>query len=362
MKYFVTGAGGFLAGRLIRKLLSEGHEVWGLARSRNQQIEELSNLGLKSVRSDIREGNSLHQVFALASRTGGLHGVFHTAAKVGAWGTWKDFYATNVDGTRYMIDCCRDFAVPRLVFTSSPSVVLGGQDVCGGDESLPYASDSTSRYSQSKAMAEKMVLAAHGKDGLSTVALRPHLILGPGDRHLVPRLVEMQKKGRLAVVGDGKNRVDVIHVDNAVEAHLMAMRSLGPNSRHGGKAYFLGQERPVVLWDFINAILEAKGLPSVKRRVPATLAYTVGTLMEAWATITGKETDDVPMTRFAALQMSRSHYFNHQAFHRDVGNYLKFTLEDLLSSYHSQRPGNDWVPATSPDQPRADKNQPPPGL
>src|SRR5581483_2463045 len=177
--------------------------------------------------------------------------------------------------------------VRRLVFTSSPSVVGGGHAIEGGDESLPYPRHYLAHYPRTKAEAERLVLAANGPD-LATVALRPHLIWGPGDNHLIPRLLARAKAGRLRQVGDGTNRVDVTYIDNAAAAHVLAADRLGPGSPAPGKAYFITNGEPVALWPFVNRVVALAGLPPVTKRIPAGVAYAAGAVLEAAYRLLGR--------------------------------------------------------------------------
>jgi nucleoside-diphosphate-sugar epimerase len=204
-----------------------------------------------------------------------------------------------------------------MVFTSSPSVVAAGHDIAGGDESLPYPKRYLADYPRTKAESERRVLAANGDD-LATVSLRPHIIWGPGDNHLIPRLIERARAGKLRIIGDGKNKTDVTYIDNAAAAHLLAADRLSSGSPVAGRAYFISQGEPVAMWPFINRILEIAGLPPVTRRVPLALAYAAGTTLEAAYALL-RRTDEPRMTRFLAVQLGTSHWFDISAARRDLG-------------------------------------------
>jgi nucleoside-diphosphate-sugar epimerase len=167
-------------------------------------------------------------------------------------------------------------------------------------------------------MAEQLVLEANGREGLLTCALRPHLIWGPRDQHLIPRLLERARRGQLRQVGDGNNLIDAVYVDNAAAAHLQAAEALMPGSAIGGKAYFITNGEPVNCWGWINEILQQAGLPAVRRRVPLAAAYAIGAAMEGVWTVLGR-TDEPRMTRFLAAQLGTSHYFDIGAARRDFG-------------------------------------------
>ena len=314
MKAVVTGGGGFLGQALVQALLAEGAEVSSVSRGR---YPELERRGVRTVRGDLSEPGEWSEAFR------GADVAFHAAAKAGVWGAREEYFRTNVDGTRNVLAACREQSVPQLVHTSSPSVCFDGADhrCAGGD--LPYATRWLAAYPESKAAAERLVLGANGQPlagggTLTTCVLRPHLIFGPGDPHLVPRLLERAANGQLAVVGRGDNEVSMTFVDNAAHAHLCAARDLAPESPHAGRAYFIANEQPVRLWDWINALLERLGHGPVRRRVPARLASCVGGLMElAWRVL--RLPGEPRMTRFVAAQLSTSHSYDMTPAREDFG-------------------------------------------
>ena len=205
----------------------------------------------------------------------------------------------------------------RLVYTSTPSVVYNGRDLAGADESLPLTTDCPSAYPLTKAIAEREVLEADAA-GLRTVALRPHLIWGVGDPHLVPRVLARARAGRLRIVGDGRNRVDMVHVENAVDAHLLAETNLAGAGAAAGRAYFITNDEPVVLWDWIDDLLRALGEPPVTKRLPLGAASAVGAACElAWRALRLK--GEPPMTRFVAAELAKDHWFDISAARRDLG-------------------------------------------
>ena len=304
----VTGGGGFLGRYIVRRLVDAGHRVRTFSRRR---YEFLESLDVEPVQGDLRDAD------AVARAVEGVDTVFHTAAVPGIWGTWETYYQTNTVGTRHVLQAARRAGVSRIVYTSSPSVTFDGRDQRGVDESAPYPKRWLCHYPHSKALAEQEVLEADTPGGLRTCALRPHLIWGPEDPHLVPRLIERARSGKLRIVGDGKTRVDMVYVENAAVAHLLAAEAL-IDGRAGGKAYFISQGEPVQCWDWINDILHLADLPPVRRRVPLAVAYAAGALLESIYRIT-RRTAEPPMTRFLALQLGRDHYFSIDAARRDLG-------------------------------------------
>lgn len=298
MRALVTGGGGFLGLALCRRLLAEGHQVTAASR---HEHPELAEAGVRFARMELADPASVRAAVA------GHDTVFHAAARAGVWGDRADYVATNVRGTENVVRACRESGVRRLVFTSSPSVVFDGRDHEGVGE-LPYAARYEAAYPETKAEAERTVLAANGED-LATVALRPHLVWGPRDPHLLPRVFAQAARGRLRVVGDGRNRVSVTYVDNAVAAHVQAAAVLAPGSPAAGRAFFVNDAEPVALWPWLNGLLTRLGLPPVRRRVPLGLARAAGAVAEAAWSVLGLR-GEPPLTRFVATQLARSHWYD----------------------------------------------------
>ncbi|HET6426022.1 MAG TPA: NAD-dependent epimerase/dehydratase family protein [Planctomycetaceae bacterium] len=308
MTVLVTGGGGFLGQALCHALVARGVKVRSLARG---DYPALKTLGVETARGDIADADSVNRAMA------GCDAVFHVAAKAGVWGSFAEYYQANVVGTQNVLDACRRHGVSRLIHTSSPSVVYAGRDEAGIDESTPYPQTYLTHYPRTKAEAERLVLAANGPT-LSTVALRPHLIWGPGDNHLVPRLIARAKAGKLRRVGDGRNRVDTTYIDNAVAAHLAAFDRLSPLAACAGKAYFIANNEPRPLWQLIDQMLACADLPPVKRSISASAAYAAGALLEGVYSIL-RWRDEPPMTRFVARQLSTDNWYDLTAAQRDLG-------------------------------------------
>lgn len=309
MKAFVTGGGGFLGSAVVRALLARGDDVVSYSR---RAYPELEALGARCVRGDLSDAAALQLAMA------GADTVFHVAAKAGVWGPCAEYFAANVEGTRHVIGACRSNRIPRLVFTSSPSVCFDGRDHVMAENDLPYARRFLAHYPRSKAAAEQLVLAADGVDGLATCALRPHLVFGPGDPHLLPRLLARARAGKLAIIGTGRNEVSLTYVDNAAQAHVYAADRLHAGAPHAGRAYFISQATPVRLWEWIAALCSELGLEPPARRIPLAAAWTLGASMEAaWRTF--DLAGEPPMTRFVAQQLARSHSYDMRPAERDFG-------------------------------------------
>lgn len=308
MKVLVTGGGGFLGQAICARLRARGDAVVSVARNRYPALDAL---GVEQHAVDIAV---LDPLLAAAR---GCEAAIHVAAKAGAWGSWESYYDANVRGTDHVIAACRMLGIPRLVHTSTPSVVHAGGDLEGVDESLPYPGHFRAHYPATKAIAEQRVLAANGAE-LATVALRPHLIWGPGDNHLLPRIVARARAGRLRFVGKERKKIDVVYIDNAAQAHLDALDRLAPGAACAGRAYFISNGEPVFADDMINGMLAACGLPAETRRIPYGVAFAIGAVLEAVYGVLRIEAEP-PMTRFVAEQLATAHWYDIRAARRDLG-------------------------------------------
>lgn len=322
MKILVTGGGGFLGQALCHGLRARGHAVLSFQRSHSA---ELDALGVTQRRGDLADADSV------MSACEGVDAVFHNAAKAGAWGSYQSYFDANVRGTRHVLDACRAHRIPRLVHTSSPSVVHRGRNpVEGGNEgNTPYADDFLAHYPATKRLAEEEVLAANGPD-LATVALRPRLIWGPGDNHLLPRLAARARAGRLRFVGGGNNRVDTTYIDNAAQAHFDAFDHLWPGSPCAGKAYFISNGEPRPMRQIVNGLLAAADAPQVQGSIPLGLAYAIGGLLEGvWRIF--RMQGEPPMTRFLAEQLATPHWYDISAAKRDFGYRPQVSMDEGLA-------------------------------
>ncbi len=363
---FITGASGFIGGKLAERLLAAGRKVRVLAR---RPLPELEKRGAHIVSGD------LHDTAALSRGMEGSGTVFHVAGRVGVWGPDEDFFHVNVEGTRHVIAACRAARVPRLVYTSSPSVVFNGGDLAGVDESAALCTQAPCAYPTSKAAAERLVATANDAS-LATVALRPHLVWGPGDRNIIPRVLKLARAGRLKIIGPGRNLVDCTHITNVVDAHLLAEHALAhaglapdarpicnligysspgstrdtdgkrnllgytsPDARDPrGRAYFITNGEPVVLWDWINELLRGLGEPPATKHVSLATAYRAAGVLEfLWRVLPLK--GEPPTTRFVVKELATDHWFKIDAARRDLDYHPRVTMAagtaELIAHYRA---------------------------
>jgi nucleoside-diphosphate-sugar epimerase len=308
MMALVTGGGGFLGGAIVRRLVDRGDRVRSFSR---HCYPELAVLGVEQCQGDLADREAVTRAVA------GCDVVFHVAAKAGLWGRWAEFHAANVRGTENVIAACRQHQVRRLTYTSSPCVVFAGRDQEGINESAPYPAHYEAHYPHTKALAERAVLAANGPE-LATVSLRPHLVWGPGDNHLLPRLVARARAGKLRRIGRANKLIDSTYVDNAAAAHVLAADRLAPGSPVAGQRYFISNGEPLPLWDLVNRMLAAAGLGPVTRSIPISMAHAAAWLLEKTWTVLRRR-GEPPMTRFLAHELTTAHWFDLSAARKDLG-------------------------------------------
>ncbi|MDR1533931.1 MAG: NAD-dependent epimerase/dehydratase family protein [Planctomycetota bacterium] len=315
----VTGGGGFLGSYITRRLLARGEAVRILNRRDHPALAALG--------ADCRRGG-LADPGAVREAADGCRAVIHTAALAGIGQDRRPFHETNCLGTKNLLDAALALGIRKLVHTSSPAVVNAGLDIEGGDESLPYPDRYLSPYAETKAEAEKMVLSLNSP-ALATIALRPHLMFGPGDNQLVPGILARARAGKLRRVGGGGNRISVCYVEDAAEAHLLALDRLEPGSPVAGRAYFINYPEPVNCWDFINRLVTGSGLPEIRKSVPLPLACAAGWLAEVLHAALGRR-EDPPMTRFLARQLALSHWFRPDRARDELGWKPAVPLEEAI--------------------------------
>lgn len=315
----VTGGGGFVGSYIVKQLLARGVECLVVGRN---PYPELQSLGATCLIGDICDASFLSRSFQ------NVDTVFHVAALAGIWGKWEDYYRINVQGTENVIAACKSNHVCNLIYTSTPSVVFNGDDIVNGDEQLPYAKHFLCHYAKSKVLAEKLVLESSvGNFPFQTCAIRPHLVWGPGDPHLIPRLLERGRQKQLKKVGDCTNLVDISYVENVAEAHLLAAINLETTKTAAGQAYFISQGEPVNLWHWIDELFRDLGVPQISSRVPFRVAYAAGAVLEGLHHVFASHKEP-RMTRFLAEQLAKSHCFSIAKATKDLGYTARITTKE----------------------------------
>ncbi len=317
MKVLVTGGGGFLGNEICRQLLARGDQVIAYQRSGNPALQAM---GVEVIRGSLSETDLLNKAME------NVDAVIHTAAKAGVWGPWEDYFEANVTGTENVLEACRRNNILHLVFTSSPSVIHDGADIEGADESLPYPDSFHSPYPATKAQAEKLVMAANCAE-LQTVSLRPHFIWGPGDNHLLPRLLARAKTGKLKLPGPDK-LIDTVFVNNAANAHLLALDRLQTDPQTvGGKTYFISNDEPMTQGEVIGRMLKAAGVEVEIQPIPPFVAMSVGVACEnIWKLL--KLKSEPPLTRWSANHLSTAHWYDISAAKRELGYTVEISMDE----------------------------------
>lgn len=317
MRVLVTGAGSMLMRRTVDALVARGDEVTCLQR-RPLELPE----GVRVVAGDVRDPEAV----ADAVRDGDV--VVHGAARVGVTGTWDEFRSVNVDGTAVVLEAARRAGVRRVVHVSTPSVAHVGHSLVG-EGAGPARTGRRGRafYAESKALAEQVALAADG-DHLGVVAVRPHLVWGPGDTQLVGRIVAAAQRGRLPLIAGGRALVDTTYVDNAAEALVAAVDAVQPGSPVAGRAYLVANGEPRPLRDLLLGICAAMGVQPRVVPVPAGVARVAGSVVErVWPRFTDVEP---PLTRFVAEQMATAHWFDLGDTYRDLAWRPRVSIDEGL--------------------------------
>ena len=333
MRVLVTGGTSLLARRTAEALLARGDEVRLLQR-------HPSALACEQVLADVRDAD------AVMRAVDGCDAVLHAAAKVGVVGEWEGYRSVNVDGTANVVGAARTHGVSRLVHVSTPSVAHSGHPLVGAEAEPAVTGRRGAWYAESKAMAERIAIGT-SSDALPVVAIRPHLVWGPGDSQLVGRIVERARAGRLALVGDGAALIDTTYIDGAASALVCALDAAVPGAACVGRTYVIANGEPRLIRDLVLGICRAAGLDIEPRRVPLRVALIAGALVErAWALRRtdpdGGTTSEPPLTRFLAEQLGTAHWFDPRPARTDLGWSPPVTIDDGL------RHLADWFAAGSP--------------
>lgn len=320
MRVLVTGGSSLIGAGVAAALVARGDDVTVQQRSRSAALAQLD---VRQELGDIRDPD------VVQTAADGCDAIVHLAAKVGVVGEWEEYRSINVDGTRNVIAAAQRRGIGRVVHVSSPSVAHGGEPIIGGGADEPVLGRRRAWYPESKAMAEIDALRA-ASDELGVVAIRPHLVWGPGDTQLVGRIVERAAAGRLALVGGGRALVDTTYIDNAVDALVAALDSVVPGAPCSGKAYVVSNGEPRTIRELVEGICRAAGVPFEPRSVSLRVGRSVGAAVERiWPLL--RRDDEPPLTQFLAEQLGTAHWFDPRPARDDLGWTPSVSIDDGLA-------------------------------
>lgn len=307
MKVLVTGAGSLLLGGVAAALHARGDEVVCLQR---RMATFAGSHDVQQVLGDARDQDAVRRAAT------GCEAIVHGAARVGVVGSWAEFEGVNVKGTANVLYNARACGVSRVVYVSTPSVAHSGRSIVGAGAEPAVIGRKGAYYAESKAIAEQAALAAN-TDELAVVAVRPHLVWGPGDTQLVGRIVERAAAGRLAMVGDGSALIDSTYIDNAISAHVAALDAVRPGAPCAGRAYVIANGEPRTVQELLEGICVAADVPFEPRHLPTKVALGLGSVVERiWPRF---RDDEPPITRFLAEQLGTAHWFDPRPARDDLG-------------------------------------------
>lgn len=319
---FVTGGSGFIGGRLVTRLVADGHAVRALARS-ERSADAVAALGAEPVRGDLDDPASIREGAA------GCETAFHLAAHLGDWGPLDEFVKGNVVGTRNALRGCAEAGVRRFVHCGTEAALMAGQPLIDVDETAPLRPDSKAPYSATKAQAEIAVRDAN-RNGFETVILRPRFVWGAGDTTLLPTMVEMVEKGRFAWVGGGHNLTDTTHVANVVEGLVLAAEKGRP-----GEAYFVTDGAPVEFHEIVTEMLETQGVEPPGRNLPGWLPGPLAIASEAaWSLL--PLPGPPPMSRFTSWILTQQCTIDISKARQELGYEPVVSREEGLAEMRAQ--------------------------
>ncbi|QWT23524.1 NAD-dependent epimerase/dehydratase family protein [Subtercola sp. PAMC28395] len=322
MTVLVTGASGMLGRAVATELIRAGHTVSTFQRG-------VSGVpGARDVRGSLTDEREVQRAVE------GVESIIHLAAKVSMAGRVADFDAVNVQGTRSLLEAARQAGVSRFVMVSSPSVAHAGVAVIGDDALPADPANARGDYARSKAESELLALAAD-RPGFAVVAVRPHIVWGPGDTQLIERIVERSRQGRLPLLSGGLALIDTTYVDNAATA---IVAGLGRAVQVHGESFVVTNGEPRTVRELLAGICAAAGVPAPQWGVPAPLARAAGGAIEHFWGLKARA-DEPPMTRFLAEQLSTSHWYDQRRTRHSLGWEPAVSLDEGLGRLR------DWYAA-----------------
>jgi nucleoside-diphosphate-sugar epimerase len=320
MKALVTGATGFLGGALTRRLHSMGWDVTALGRNVSK-LDQLESEGVRAVHLDLKDKSSM------ISACKDQEIVFHCAALPSPWGNFEAFYQANVIGTRTVIRGCEEHKVKRLVYVSTPSLYFGYSSRVNVKETdaLP---EPVSNYAATKILAEQELDQAFA-NGLATIAIRPRAIFGPGDTVIFPRVIPRLRSGRLPILGDGENIVDLTYIENVVDALLLCAESPANTL---GKKYNISNGEPVKIWKLIERICVALNIQPPKRKISYSMANATASALELLYTLIPTHPEP-PLTRITVSMMANSTTLDITAAKNELGYQPRVSIDEGFDKF-----------------------------
>ena len=327
-RVLVTGGSGFVGANLVTELLDRGHEVRSFDRASSPLP---AHPQLEVVEGDICDAD------IVAAAVDGVDTVFHTAAIIDLMGgasVTEEYrqrsFAVNVTGTENLVHAAQKAGVQRFVYTASNSVVMGGQKISGGDETLPYTERFNDLYTETKVVAERFVLSQNGVDGMLTCSIRPSGIWGRGDQTMFRKVFESVLAGHVKVLVGGKNvKLDNSYVHNLIHGFILAAEHLVDGGSAPGQAYFINDGEPINMFEFSRPVVEACGQPWPKLRVPGRLVWLV---MTVWQWFHFRFGLSKPMLEPLAVErLYLDNYFSIGKAQRDLGYQPLFTTQQAMA-------------------------------
>ncbi|MCH8853962.1 MAG: NAD-dependent epimerase/dehydratase family protein, partial [Planctomycetes bacterium] len=315
----VTGATGLLGSHIVEQLHKRGRPVRALVR-RSSDITWLETLPVEIVYGDVTDPASIERAMQ------GVQTVYHAAARVGDWGAWHEFQSITIDGTANMIHAAERVGVDRFVHISSISVYgyVDGEGV-SFDESAPlgYGLYRWAHYSRAKVQAEELIWSAQQRGKVAFTVIRPSWLYGERDRTTMGRLIRNARAGKLKLIGDGNNRLNVVHAANVAEGCILAADA----ERAIGEAYNCSNDGVLTQKQYFNRVAEASGAKPVSRTVPYKVVYNLAFFLECLYRLVGSKKPPL-ITRYTVWLIGRRCFFETHKAREQLGWKSTISYED----------------------------------
>ena len=292
MNILLTGSTGFLGFRTLERLVKLDYVDKIIATGRTlKKSREISHPKVKYILGDLS-----NKVF-VDTLIKDIDIVINTASLSSPWGTEASFYSANIQTQKNIISSSERTGVKRIIYISSPSIYYNGEDRNMVQENAPLPTKFINHYSKSKREAE--LLLENSK--LDYITIRPRALIGRGDTIIMPRLIKAHSDGRLKIIGDGENKVDLTSVENVVES--IALSIMAPNNALNN-AYNITDGNPVKLWRSINTVLKGIGKEQINKTVNFRVAYIAASILELFSKYITKE--EPSLTKYSVGVLSKT--------------------------------------------------------